>query len=151
MFEFYHGNAGVVSQVEMCLDAQDAFEDLWIFNEVKGCHYLKAQFHQQDGGVFKSKVQFTTSSLSKATQSANTLIDGRALLSLAKLVVKNGKKALAIEKDITKNGLPSGWNDESLDTWILDIMFDRLKGNRDANDEDDLRKVDRSVTSETIK
>jgi len=61
---------------------------------------------------------------------------------LAKLVVKNGKKALAIEKDITKNGLPSGWNDESLDTWILDAMFDRLKGNREALDEEDVTLVD---------
>jgi hypothetical protein len=57
------------------------------------------------------------------------LIDGRAIYTLATNALKNGKKALSIEQSAYKDGkLPSGWNDEDLDCFILDGMWRMLTG-----------------------
>jgi len=55
--------------------------------------------------------------------------------TLQKAILAKGRKALAIERNVTKNGLPSGWNDESLDAHILDKMYERLQGNREKEDD----------------
>jgi len=59
-------------------------------------------------------------------------------LNLAKTAVKNGKKALAIEKAKTKDGqFPSGWNDDTMDAFILDTMWIRLQGKKEDDESDD--------------
>jgi hypothetical protein len=63
---------------------------------------------QKEDVLYNAGSAFTLVSLSSANQSTPVIIDGRAIFSLAQNTLKNGKKALSLEKSAYVDGkLPS--------------------------------------------
>jgi hypothetical protein len=131
LFDSYHGNpvAGVLPMVKDCLSGNPAFESLWESADENAVLTLKHCMTQKEDQLYSVGSSFTYISVSSANQSTSVLIDGRAIYTLATTALRNGKKALAIEKSAYKDGkLPSGWNDDDLDGFVLDGMYKMLTG-----------------------
>ena len=98
---------------------------------------------QKDDVLYYAGSHSTVSTLSKANQSTPVIMDGRSIFSLAQSALRNGKKALSVEKSAYVDGkLPSGWNDDDLDQHILDGMWSMLQSksstlNVDGDDEEE--------------
>jgi hypothetical protein len=126
LFDSYHGNPvqALLPAVKECLSGNQGFNALWDRGEENSSLTLKSSMTQKDDVLYTSGTSFNQLSLSTAHQSMQVLIDGRALYSLATTALKIGKKALSVELSAYKDGkLPSGWNDEDLDKFILDGMW----------------------------
>ena len=131
LFDSYHGNPvqALLPAVKECLSGNQGFDSLWDRGEENSSLTLKSSMTQKDDVLYTSGTSFNQLSLSTAHQSTQVLIDGRAIYSLATTALKNGKKALSVELSAYKDGkLPSGWNDEDLDKFILDGMWTMLTG-----------------------
>ncbi len=84
---------------------------------------LKYSYSQWEDIIHSAGGAFTHMSLSAANQKSNIVINGPAIFNMAQLVLKHGKKAIAVEQLAYVNGkLPSGWNGDTLDKYILDGM-----------------------------
>jgi hypothetical protein len=130
LFDRYHGNpeSGTIAAVGNCFSPSDAFAFLWERVDENASYSLKHCLLQKDDTIYSLGTSFTKASISSAKQSSSVLIDGRAIYTLAMTALKNGKKALSIEKSVYKDGkLPSGWSDDDLDEFILDGMWRMLK------------------------
>jgi hypothetical protein len=81
---------------------------------------LKYGYSQREDVIYSVGGAFTHMILLAANQKSSVVIDGRAIFNMAQSVLQHGKKALAIEQPAYVNGkLPSGWNDDTLDKYIL--------------------------------
>jgi hypothetical protein len=104
---------------------------------------------QKEDVLYNAVSAFTLVSLSSANQSTPVIIDGRAIFSLAQNALKNGKKALSLEKSAYVDGkLPSEWNDDNLDNHILNGMWSlvgQAKVSVDNDSGDDGEEVDGEV------
>jgi hypothetical protein len=110
--------------VNDCILGDNAFASLLDRLEDSPSLTLKCCMSQRDDIVYSVGSPFTTSSLSSANQSTPVLIYGQKIYNLATNALKNGKKALSIEQSAYKDGkLPSSWNDDDLDNFILDGMW----------------------------
>jgi len=136
-FYSYHGNpvSGILPMVKDCLAGEGSFGDLLdrIDNGSDGSAAqltLKTHMSQKGHILYRAGESLTIQSLSNARQMNPILISGRAIFAMAQAALKNGKKALFIEKAAYNSAglLPSGWNDEDLDKHILDEMWKLLKG-----------------------
>jgi hypothetical protein len=128
LFDGFHGNAsnGTAPMVKDCLEGENAFENLWdkIDSDTGPKLLLKSCYTQQEDQVYTAGSSFTMVSVSATNQKTNVVVDGCAILNMAQSALKNGKKALAIKQSAYVNGkLPSGWNDDTLDKYILDGMW----------------------------
>ena len=131
LFDQFHGNgeSGIISTVNDCIMGENAFASLWDKNEESSSLTLKTCYTQKEDVIYTAGTSFTVSSLSSANQSTQVLIDGQAIYTLAMNALKNGKKALSFEQSAYKDGkVPSGWNNDDLDDYILDGMWRMLTG-----------------------
>jgi len=128
LFDGFHGNAsnGTAPMVKDCLEGENAFESLWdkIDSDTGPQLLLESCYTQRENQLYTAGSSFTVVSASATNQKSNVVVDGRAIFNMAQSALKNGKKALAIEQSANVNGtLPSGWNDDTLDKYILDGMW----------------------------
>ncbi len=131
LFDSYHGNPvqALLPAVKECLSGNQGFDSLWGRGEENSSLTLKSSMMQKDDVLYTLGTSFNQLSLSTAHQSTQVLIDCRPIYSLATTALKNGKKVLSVELSAHKDGkLPSGWNDEDLDKFILDGMWTMLTG-----------------------
>ena len=133
-FQAYHGQAekDIVSFALQCISGQGPFEELWDKEEEASgvCTLeLKTAFSQRDDCRYISGSSITLASVSHANQKSPTLIDGRAIYNLGLNSLKHCKKALAFEKQFLgpDGNLPSGTNEDDLNSFILNGMYKSLK------------------------
>jgi hypothetical protein len=104
---------------------------------IQGVHCFSALWDQLDGengtsltlswSVIKkedvcisAESHFMVSRLSKANQNTSVIMDGRSIFFLAQSALRNGKKALLVEKSAYVDGKLPLWNSDDLDQHILD-------------------------------
>ena len=145
LHDSYHGNpvAGMLPMVHDCIKGVGCFNALWdqLDGENGTSLTLSRSMTQKDDVLYSAGSHFTVASLARANQSTPVIMDGRSIFSLAQSALKNGKKALSVEKSAYVDGkLPSGWNDNDLDQHILNGMWSMLQSrsstlNVDGDDE----------------
>ena len=141
---FYHGDGeDQIGHVGMFLNGQGRYSVLWETMNREGSDTIAEGFGPISGLSRRSIEEVVRS----PTLSGNKKINGRQLISKAKVELREAKVLLGYWTEYTRNGMPSGMNETDATKHVLNRAFQEKSAECDHNDDDDDEDVTVPATS----
>lgn len=134
LHRYYHGDGDdQIGHVGMFLNGQGRYAVLWETMNSDNCDMIAEGFGPISGISRRSIEEFVRC----PTLSGKKEIDGRQLISKAKIALKDAKILLSYWHEFTKNGMPSGKDETDALKYVLNRAFEEKSEEKDDDDDDD--------------
>ena len=134
LHRFYHGDGeDQIGHVGMFLNGQGRYSVLWETMNREGGDTIAEGFGPISGLSRRSIEEVVRS----PTLSGNKKINGRQLMSKAKVALREAKVLLGYWTEYTRNGMPSGMNETDAIKHVLNRAFQEKSAECDDNDDYD--------------
>ena len=131
---YYHGEGNdQIGHVGMFLNGKGRYAVLWETMNSENSDVIAEGFGPISGISRKSIEDVVR----RSTLSGKKEIDGRQLLSKAKVALKDAKILLSYWYEFIRNGMPSGKDETDALKYVLNRAFEERSQERDDDDEDD--------------